>query len=101
MSREDAVSIVSRSLSVLFTVFALVEMSYLPEFVHSYLRYTGEGVTQTSYVEYMHHYHLLRAGFLIARIVGYLLFARWFYKGGPAIEDLLLPSHVDERPVQN
>jgi hypothetical protein len=30
--------------------------------------------------------------FLVTRVVGYSLMARWLYKGGPEIEELLLPG---------
>ena len=38
MSRKDAVLLASRALAVLFIVSALIEMSYLPERLHSFLR---------------------------------------------------------------
>jgi hypothetical protein len=92
MSKTDAVVIASRALSVLLTVWALTEVSYLPEFLHSLLHYSDQSVqASASYTQYMHRYHLIRVGFLITRIVGYFLMARWFYKGGPEIEELLLP----------
>jgi hypothetical protein len=100
MSRKDAIVIASRALSVFLTVWALTEISYLPEFLHSYLRYTSEGIVQTEYVHYMHHYHLLRLGFLITRIVGYALMARWLYKGGQGVEALLFPAQSDEITIQ-
>jgi hypothetical protein len=100
MSRKDAILIASRTLSVFFTVWALTEISYLPEFLHSYLRYNGEGIAQTEYVHYMHHYHLLRLGFLITRIIGYALLARWLYKGGRGVEEVLFPAHSDKITIQ-
>jgi hypothetical protein len=43
----------------------------------------------------MRHYYLLILGFLLTRIVGYSLMARWLYKGGPEIEELLLPAEPE------
>jgi ABC-type anion transport system duplicated permease subunit len=104
MARKDSVLLVSRALAVLLTVFALREVSYLPEFVHSfvhYLRYELTPVTNMGYLDYMRHYYLLRLAFLITRIIGYSLMARWLYKGGPDIEELLLPPTSEENPVQD
>ncbi len=104
MARKDLVLLASRTLAVLLTVFALVEISYLPEFLHSfvhYLRYELTPATNTGYLDYMRHYYLLRLGFLITRIVGYSLMARWLYKGGPDIEELLCPSTAQENPAQS
>ena len=99
MSRKEAVLMTSRALSILLTIWALSEVSYLPEFVNSYLHY-DVGTTTSAYIEYMHHYYLLRLGFLITRIIGYFLMARWLHKGGPGIEELLLPSTPDQTAVQ-
>lgn len=96
MSRKDGVVIASRVLSVFFTVWALGEVTYLPEFLHSYLHYADPEVVPSAYIHYMHHYYLLRVGFLVTRIIGYFLMARWLYKGGPGIEELFLPSAPEQ-----
>ena len=100
MSRKDAVVVASRTLSVFLTVWALGEVSYLPEFIHSYLHYVDQGAAPSAYMQYMHHYYLLRVGFLVTRIIGYFLMARWLHKGGPGVAELLLPSAHEEVTVQ-
>jgi hypothetical protein len=50
------------------------------------------GLSTTAYVQSMQHYYLLSLGFLLTRIIGDFLMARWLHKGGPAIEELFLPS---------
>jgi hypothetical protein len=100
MSRKDAVLIASRTLSVLLNVWALSEICSLPEYVNSYLHY-DVGTTTSAYVEYMHHYYLLRLGFLLTRIVGFFLMARWLHKGGPGVAELLLPSEPAEAALQS
>jgi hypothetical protein len=100
MSSKDAVALASRALSVLFIASGLSEVSYLPEFINSYLHY-DVAATTSGYVEYMHHYYLLRVGFLITRIVGYFFMARWLHKGGPGVAELLLPSTSDQSALQN
>jgi hypothetical protein len=99
MSRKDAVVLASRTLALLFTVWALAEASYLPEFVHS-LRHYIIGATSSTTVEYLRHYYLMRTGFLATRMVGYFLIARWLYKGGPEVEELLSGA-PKEASVQN
>ena len=104
MSRKDALLLASRALAVLLTLWALAEVSYLPEFAHSflhYLRYERTASTNMGYVDYMRHYYLIRLAFLVTRIIGYSFMARWLYKGGPDIEDLLLPAAPDDNAVQH
>ena|ERR1700690_2522663 len=96
MSRKDAVVLASRTLAVLLTVWALTEVSHLPGTVHSFLNYLNHEPSSSPGVEYMRHSYLITLGFLISRIVGYSLMARWLYKGGPEIEELLLPIAPEE-----
>jgi hypothetical protein len=104
MSKRDVVLLASRALAVFLTVTALVEASYLPEVAHSflhYLRYEPTSATNMGYLDYMRHYYLIRMAFLVIRVVGYSLMARWLYKGGPEIEELLLPGAPGESTSQD
>jgi hypothetical protein len=92
MSRKDAVTLASRMLAVLLTVSALAELSYLPGRLHSFLHYGGQGAPSTAATQYLHHYYLIDLGFLVTRVVGYSLMSRWLFKGGPELEELLLPE---------
>jgi hypothetical protein len=96
MSRKDAVMLASRTLAVLLTVWALTDVSYLPGSLHSFLHYLYDERPGTPGVSYMRHYYLMSLGFLITRIVGYSLMARWLYRGGAEIEELLLPFTTEE-----
>jgi len=100
ISRKDAVILASRTLAVLLTVSALADVSYLPERLHSLLRYLNHEPGTATAIEYWRHYYLIQLGFLITRIVGFSLMARWLYKGGPDIEELLLPE-TEERTAAN
>jgi hypothetical protein len=53
------------------------------------------------YIQYWRHYYLLRVGFLITRIIGYFLMARWLHKGGAGVEELLLPSTTQQPAAQS
>jgi len=92
MSRKDAVMLASRTLAVLLTVWALSDVSYLPERLQSLFHYLNHEQTSSAAMEYLRHYYLIQIGFLVTRIVGYSLMAMWLYKGGPEIEELLLPT---------
>jgi hypothetical protein len=90
MSRKDVLLLASRGLAVLLTITALAEISYLPEFLNSFLRY------RDALGSSLRSYYLIRTGFLVVRIVGYSLAARWLFKGGPEIEELLLPASEND-----
>jgi hypothetical protein len=100
MSRKDAVWIASRTLAVLLTVWALTDVSYLPAATYSYLRYAGNQSGTSPSAEYWRHFYLITLGFLVTRIVGYALIARWLHKGGPEVAELLLPASVLEPGVE-
>jgi hypothetical protein len=89
MSRKDAVEVASRTLAVLLMVWALTDLSEVPGALYSYLRYASDA---SASVEYWRHSHLIGLGFLVTRTVGYALIARWLYKGGPEVAELLLPA---------
>src|SRR5216684_2639885 len=99
MSRKDGILLASRTLAVLVTVWALAEVSYLPGSLHSFLHYVNREMSSAPGVEYMRHLHFIALGFLITRIVGFSLVARWLYNGGPEIDELLLPGS-EESVVQ-
>lgn len=92
ISRKDAVVLASRTLATLLIVWALSDSSYLPERVHSLLHFLNREPTSPTATEYGRHYYLIQIGFLVTRIVGYSLMAKWLYKGGSDIEQLLLPA---------
>ena len=96
MSRKDAVLLASRVLALLFIVSALIEVSYLPERLHSFLRYVNQEPASSTAIQYWRHYHLIALGFLITRIVGFSLMALWLRKCGPEVEALLLPPEREE-----
>ena len=55
MSRKDALVLASRGLALLFAVWALGEMSYVPEFLHSFRHYINLDPASSS-VQYLRHY---------------------------------------------
>ena len=91
MSKRDAVVLASRTLATLLIVWALTEVSHLPGALQSYLHYLNHEPASSG-IDYLRHDYLIQLGFLVARIVGYSLMARWLYQGGADIEELLLPA---------
>lgn len=103
MSKQEAIVIASRALAILMSVWALVDVSYLPEYVQSYVHYMYyETTTSTDlrYLQYMQHIHLISLAFLVTRLIGYSLLARWLFKGGPDIAELLLPSSGQDMTIR-
>lgn len=102
MSRRDGVTLAARSLAVLLTLWVLADISYLPGYLYSFFRYTTLPTASPTRTEYFHHLDLLGLGFLITRIVGLSLMARWLHKGGPEVAEMLLPGSsqdcTDEDP---
>ena len=101
MSRKDAIMLASRTLAVLLTVWALSDISYLPERVNSFVHYLNREPASSSSIGYWRHYYLIGLGFLVTRIVGYSLMARWLYKGGREVEELFLPAAAQENTIQD
>lgn len=96
MSRNDVVLLASRTLAVLLTVWALTDVSYLLGSVYAFLHYSIVELTSPTSTLYYRHANLISLSFLVTRIIGYSLMARWLYKGGPEIEELLLPGSPEE-----
>jgi hypothetical protein len=101
MSRKDAVVLASRALALLFIVWALVDASHLPEYLHSFLHYVDENPVPTTFIEYRRHYYLIALGFLLIRIVGFSLLAMWLYRGGPEVEELFSPATPSQNPARD
>ena len=75
MSKEDAAVLAGRALAVLFTVWALSEVSFLPEGVYSLVRYAHRVPTTTEWTDYQYHHYLIDVVFRITRIIGFALIA--------------------------
>jgi hypothetical protein len=97
MSRKDAVVLASRTLASLLGVWAFAEVCSLPEMVHSFVHYMS--VEPSASIEHLRHYHVIRLGFAVTRLLGFSLMARWLFRGGPEVEELLLPSAIHENAI--
>jgi hypothetical protein len=77
MSRKDAIVLAARTLAVLLTVWALTDVSYLPDRLYSFLYYLNQQPTSSASTLHWRNDYLIALGFLVVRIVGYSLIARW------------------------
>lgn len=82
----------------------LTLVSYLPEEVLAFRHYVGHEITSSSNAEYWiywRHHYLIELGFLVTRIIGLSLMARWLFKGGPEVASLFLPEAAEEKLLQD
>jgi hypothetical protein len=100
MTRKDAVVLASRALAVLFVVGAFAEASYLPEFLHSFRHYINQEPSLSPSLQYWRHYYVIRTGFLVVRIIGYFLIARWLYKGVRKSKSCCRPLRLAKMPAR-
>ena len=99
MSRKDNVVVASRALAVLFSAWSLGEVSYLPERLQSFLHYMNQETGSSTSIQYWRHYYLIALGFLITRIIAFSFLARWLYKGGADVEQLLSNAASQENAL--
>ena len=101
MSGKDTAVLASRALALLLTVWALSEASYLPDHVYAFLHRTHQDSVLSTASGYWYHYYVISIGFLIVRVVGFALLARWLFKGGPEVEEVLFPSAREPSTAQD
>ena len=84
--------LVSRVLSILFGVSALIETTCLPERLYSYVFYANRAKSLSATVGDIHFYGTDRVhiGFLFLRIAIYVFLATAFWKCAPWVEHLLI-----------
>jgi hypothetical protein len=96
MDRKAALLLVSRALALIQGVCALIETSYLPERLYSYLHYAHQ-VAQVSVPVgslYLPSLYRVEVAFLFLRILIYLVLAVVFWNCAPWVENTLLPERV-------
>jgi len=96
MSKEDAVVLAARTLAVLLMVWAFSEASHLPGSIYTFIHYRQVELSSPSVTQYYRHSDLISLSFMITRIIGFSLLARWLYQGGPEVAEVLLPTIAEE-----
>jgi hypothetical protein len=100
MSKADSVVLASRTLALLLVVWALADLSHLPGTVYTFVHYANVELSSPLATQYYRHSDLIALSFLFTRIIGFSLLARWLFKGGPEVAELLLPNDSSEPTVQ-
>ena len=96
MSREETVLLVSRALAVLHAVYALMDLSYVPQYLFLAHHYTAPRnliLPGESYMETIHHMDLAS---LLARVVGLSVLTWLFWRCGPWLAGLFCPARQAE-----
>jgi len=101
VSRRDAILLISRALAVVEFVNALVEITYLPVRIMSFLHHERQvSVLVVSATDaFYRSYYAVDIAFLFARCIGLLLLAWVLWHCGPWVEQVLLPKR--EEPGQS
>lgn len=87
LSRDEIVLLVSRVLAVMYAITALLDVTYVPEYLVSLHHYSGG--PGASYLESIHRVYV---GALLFRIVGLSILAWLFWRCGPWIARILFPA---------
>ncbi len=96
MSKDDAVVLAARTLAVLLTVWAFSEASHLPGSIYTFIHYRQVELSSPSMSQYYRHLELISWSFMLTRIIGFSLLARWLYQGGPEVAEVLLSIIAEE-----
>ena len=75
-------------------------ISTLPESIQAFLHYSNVELSTPAATNYYRHVNLMSLSFLVVRIIGYALLARWLFRGGAEVAELLTPSAFEEQPTQ-
>ncbi len=96
MSKEEAVILASRTLGLLMIVWALADLSHLPGTAYTFIHYANVELSSPAVTQYYRHSDLIALCFLITRIIGFSLLARWLFQAGPEVVEALLPGAARE-----
>ena len=92
MSREEIVLLVSRALAVMQAAYALVDVTYVP----SYLVSANHYAVVDGYLGTIHRIELVA---MLTRILGLSILAWLFWRCGPWVAGILLPTPAEAAPT--
>ncbi len=98
MSRTEAITLLGRLFAIYLCIWAIVDFTYLLDYLFSAWHYLVESNSTASHDYWAEHYRLL-TGLAALRTLGLLATARFFWKGGPKLEELLwsVPEESGDR----
>jgi hypothetical protein len=85
MTRDEGVHLASRSLALLMIIWALVDVTYLPDVVTSLVHYLRQRTILVPQNYWIHHYEMITT-FYVFRTVALFIAARWFWRCGPGVQ---------------
>ncbi|MFZ1084952.1 MAG: hypothetical protein WAN35_08305 [Terracidiphilus sp.] len=99
MSRKEAVLLVSRALSILQLIYAMMEITYLPIRFASLFHHTNRInlLGPSGYDDFWSGYYRLDIAFFFARVTICLVVSFLFWNCGPWIERILLPKIEEQK----
>ncbi len=92
MSREEVVQLVSRALAVVFVVWALIDITILPQTMLALVHHTLDRSVLVPQ-GYLASYYLAGAISHVLRILILASSAIWLWKCGPSVQAVLAPVH--------
>lgn len=90
MTKTEFVRIASRAIALYLSICALLDCTYLPQFLYSLLHHLSPGSAFANQ-KYWSGYYMLESASLVLRIAVLSLGALYFWNAGPAILRLLSP----------
>ena len=92
MSRKEIVLLVSRALAVMQAAYALVDVTYVPAYLFSANHYAPDA-------GYLGTIHRIELAAMLFRIVGLAVLSWLFWRCGPWVAGLLLPTPAKTSPT--
>ena len=96
MSRREIVLLVSRALALPFISSAISEATLLPERIFSLSHYWKQGSVLVEGLNFTSKYYLILIGFLVLRMIAYVVVSVLLWKCGPRVEGLFSHPQVSE-----
>jgi hypothetical protein len=90
MTKTEFLRIASRAIALYLFVCALLDCTYLPQFLYSLLHHLSQGSAFANQ-NYWSGYYMLETASLVLRIAVLSLGVLYFWNAGPAILRLLSP----------
>jgi hypothetical protein len=92
---KQAITIVSRALSVYFLVWLLYDLTYLPSQLFSFLHHEI-GLSTSGGTSYWRDSYLISLCFLVLRMVALFFAVQWFHRSGPRLQRYFLVPSEEE-----
>src|SRR5262249_52779333 len=88
MTKREAILLASRGFGLYLTVWGLVELTYLPSSLMSFLHHS----LTAGYHDYLFAYYGLSLSLHLVRMLGLLVAARWLLKSGNSVAQFFDPQ---------